>query len=83
MTILVVGDRSQIEGPLKSLPFVEAIQQLDTEGNALPRRRETGGGRYGRAGSGGSGRIGLTTEVGARSSRLRRHVGGHVSATCG
>ena len=36
MTILVVGDRSQIEGPLKSLPFVETIQRLDTEGNPLP-----------------------------------------------
>ena len=35
MTILVVGDRSQIEGPLKSLPFVESIQRLDTEGNPL------------------------------------------------
>ena len=35
MSILVVGDRSQIEGPLKSLPFVPAIQRLDTEGNAL------------------------------------------------
>jgi zinc protease len=36
MTILVVGDRSSIEGPLKSLPFVAAIKRLDTEGNALP-----------------------------------------------
>ena len=35
MSILIVGDRSQIEGPLKSLPFVQAIQRLDTEGNAL------------------------------------------------
>ncbi len=35
MSILIVGDRSQIEGPLKSLPFAKAIQRLDTEGNAL------------------------------------------------
>ncbi len=36
MTILVVGDRSKIEGPLKSLPFVKSIRFLDTEGNPLP-----------------------------------------------
>ena len=35
MSILLVGDGSQIEGPLKSLPFVQAIQRLDAEGNAL------------------------------------------------
>ena len=35
MTILVVGDRSGVEGPLKSLPFVETIKQLDTEGNPV------------------------------------------------
>jgi zinc protease len=35
MSILAVGDRSVIEGPLKSLSFVEAIQRLDTEGNPL------------------------------------------------
>jgi zinc protease len=35
MSILIVGDRSQVEGPLKSLPFVPAIQRLDTDGNAL------------------------------------------------
>jgi zinc protease len=35
MTILVEGDRAQIEGPLKSLAFVPAIQCLDTDGNAL------------------------------------------------
>ena len=34
MPILIVGDRSQVEGPLKSLPFVRTIQQLDSEGNA-------------------------------------------------
>ncbi len=36
MAMLVVGDRSQIEGPLKSLPFVEKIEQLDVEGNPVP-----------------------------------------------
>ena len=35
MTILVVGDRSQIEGPLKSLPFVEKIERLDVLGNPV------------------------------------------------
>jgi len=35
MAVLVVGDRSQIEGPLKNLPFVKAIQPLDTEGNSV------------------------------------------------
>jgi zinc protease len=35
MAVLVVGDRSQVEGPLKSLPFVETIQQLDVEGNPV------------------------------------------------
>jgi zinc protease len=36
MTILVVGDRAQIERPLKRLPFVAAVQLLDREGNPLP-----------------------------------------------
>jgi zinc protease len=35
MTTLIVGDRSQIEGPIKSLPFVERIQQLTSEGKHL------------------------------------------------
>ncbi|HKI20346.1 MAG TPA: hypothetical protein VKA15_20830, partial [Isosphaeraceae bacterium] len=35
MTILVVGDRSVIEGSLKSLPFVETIHPIDTEGKPL------------------------------------------------
>jgi zinc protease len=35
MTILVVGDRSKIEGPLKSLPFVKSIRLLDVQGNPL------------------------------------------------
>ncbi len=35
MSILVVGDRSLVEGPLKSLPFAGTIERLDTEGNAL------------------------------------------------
>jgi hypothetical protein len=35
MSILIVGDRSQVEGPLKSLPFAQAIQRLDSEGNTV------------------------------------------------
>jgi zinc protease len=35
MSILVVGDRARTEGLLKSLPFVPAVQQLDTDGSAL------------------------------------------------
>jgi zinc protease len=35
MTILVVGDRSGVEGPLKSLPFAEGVKTLDTEGNPI------------------------------------------------
>ena len=35
MSILIVGDRSQVEGPIKSLPFVPAIQRLDSEGNTV------------------------------------------------
>ena len=36
MTVLVVGDRAKVEGPLKSLPFVKVIRRLDPEGNPLP-----------------------------------------------
>ena len=36
MAILVVGDRSAIEGPLKSLPFVDKIQRLDADGDPVP-----------------------------------------------
>jgi zinc protease len=36
MTIMVVGDRSKIEGPLKSPPFVSSIRLLDARGNQLP-----------------------------------------------
>jgi zinc protease len=36
MTILVVGDRSRIEGSLKSLPIVKSIRLLDTQGNPFP-----------------------------------------------
>ncbi len=43
MTVLVVGDRSRVEGPLKSLPFVKAIRRLDAEGNPLPDAPATGG----------------------------------------
>ena len=35
MTILVVGDRSKIVAPLKSLPFVKTIRLLDAEGNPI------------------------------------------------
>jgi zinc protease len=35
MTTLVVGDRSQIEGAIKSLPFVEKIEHLTPEGKPL------------------------------------------------
>ena len=44
ITILVVGDRSKVEGPLKTLPFVRVVNLLDPEGNPLarPRRRVTG-----------------------------------------
>jgi zinc protease len=35
MALLVVGDRSQVEGPLKSLPFFGKIEQLDVEGNPV------------------------------------------------
>ncbi len=36
MAILVVGDRSLIEGPIKSLPFVDTIERLDVEGKPVP-----------------------------------------------
>jgi zinc protease len=36
MSILVVGDRSQIEAPLLSLAFVKRIKRLDALGNPLP-----------------------------------------------
>jgi zinc protease len=36
MAILVVGDRSLIEGPIKSLPFVDGIERLDAEGKPIP-----------------------------------------------
>jgi zinc protease len=35
MAILVVGDRTQVERPLQSLPFVKSIQRLDSDGNSL------------------------------------------------
>ena len=35
MTILVVGDRSRIEGPLRSLPFVKSICLLENRGKPL------------------------------------------------
>jgi zinc protease len=36
ITILVVGDRSKVEGPLKTLPFARVVNLLDPEGNPLP-----------------------------------------------
>ena len=35
MTVLLVGDRRRIEGPLKGLPWVKRIHHLDTGGNPL------------------------------------------------
>ncbi len=35
MTVLIVGDRSKIEGPLKGLSWVKTIQHLDPEGRFL------------------------------------------------
>jgi zinc protease len=53
MTILIVGERSQIEKPLLSLPFVRSIEQLDALGN--PVRESTtlkpGAARLGPAGN--------------------------------
>ena len=36
MTILVVGDRAKIEGPLKTLPYAKDIIFVDTDGNPVP-----------------------------------------------
>jgi hypothetical protein len=36
LTILVVGDRSKIEGQLKDIPFVKNIRILDEQGNPMP-----------------------------------------------
>jgi zinc protease len=35
-TILVVGDRARIAGPLKTLPFVKSIRLLDPHGTPVP-----------------------------------------------
>ena len=35
LTILVVGDRAKIAGPLKELPFVKTIHLLDVEGKPV------------------------------------------------
>lgn len=35
MVVLVVGDRAQIEGPIKSLPWAKDIRHLDTGGHRL------------------------------------------------
>jgi zinc protease len=42
MTILIVGDRAQVERPLKDLDWVKAIHRLDAEGNPLPRTAAAG-----------------------------------------
>jgi zinc protease len=36
LTILVVGDRAKVEGPLKTLPYARVINALDPDGNPLP-----------------------------------------------
>ena len=36
MTVLVVGDRTAIEKPLRRLRFVREIRLLDVQGNAIP-----------------------------------------------
>ncbi len=43
MTVLIVGDRSRIEGPLKTLPFVKSVRRLDAEGNPLTEPAAGGG----------------------------------------
>jgi zinc protease len=35
MTVLIVGDRSAVEQPLTSLPFVKVIHHIDAEGNPV------------------------------------------------
>jgi zinc protease len=35
MTILIVGDRSRIEAPLRTLPFVKSVRLLDTNGRPV------------------------------------------------
>ncbi|GAC1448613.1 MAG: pitrilysin family protein [Isosphaeraceae bacterium] len=40
ITIVIVGDRARIEGPLKTLPYVRVINILDPEGNPLPEPAE-------------------------------------------
>ena len=42
MTILIVGDRAAVEGPLKNLPWVKTIRRLDAEGNPLPQPNASG-----------------------------------------
>jgi zinc protease len=36
LSILIVGDRAKVEGPLKTLPFVRVVNLLDTEGKPIP-----------------------------------------------
>ncbi len=42
LTMLIVGDRATIEGPLKTLPYAKVINLLDNEGNPLAGTKETG-----------------------------------------
>jgi zinc protease len=55
MTVLVVGDKSQVEGPLRSLPFGKTIHLLDAEGNPIgedesaSRKAASAGGRPARS----------------------------------
>ncbi len=47
MTILVVGDRSRIEAPLRSLPLVKTVRLLDSSGHpfkAAPESKPTAAG---------------------------------------
>ena len=44
MTILIVGDRKKIEAELKSLPYAQVINALDTEGNPLATTPQPAGG---------------------------------------
>lgn len=36
MTVLIVGDRAKIEGPLRTLPFAKVINALDPDGKPIP-----------------------------------------------
>jgi zinc protease len=42
LTIVVVGDKSKVEGPLKTLPYGKVIHELDPEGKPLPASAASG-----------------------------------------